>query len=66
PVRLAAGEIIDLPLLISAPRQALAQPNTAVTIEACAMEAGRCDTEITRFLGPASLPPAAVVPEATP
>jgi cytochrome c oxidase accessory protein FixG len=56
PVRLAGGEIIDLPLLVSVPKAAMTQPNSAVTIQACASEAQRCDTEVTRFLGPASVP----------
>ena len=63
PVSLAAGEIIDLPLLISAPLQAMARPNMAVDIHACTLETQRCDTETTRFLGPASVPPAAAVTE---
>jgi cytochrome c oxidase accessory protein FixG len=56
PVALAAGEIIDLPLLISVPQTALTRPNVAVTVEACALETQRCDTEVTRFLGPFSAP----------
>jgi cytochrome c oxidase accessory protein FixG len=56
PVTLSPGEIIDLPLLISAPAAALTRPNEIVTIRACALEQGRCDSEDTRFLGPASIP----------
>jgi cytochrome c oxidase accessory protein FixG len=52
PVRLDAGEIVDLPLLISVPAAALTRANVPVTISACALEAARCNTEVTRFLGP--------------
>jgi cytochrome c oxidase accessory protein FixG len=56
PVALSPGEIIDLPLRISAPAAALTRQSATVTIQACALEQGRCDREDTRFLGPASIP----------
>lgn len=51
-VSLAPGELLDLPLSLSAPRAALPSPNLAVTIRACDAD-GRCDAEQSRFLGPA-------------
>ncbi len=52
PVSLAPGELLDLPLTLSAPAAALHSPNVAVTLRVCEPEGGRCDVEQTRFLGP--------------
>src|SRR5690606_19602182 len=54
PVRLAPGELLDLPLTLTVPASALTTPNIAVAIRVCEQQTGRCDIEETRFLGPAS------------
>jgi cytochrome c oxidase accessory protein FixG len=52
PVALSPGELLDLPMTLSAPADALDSPNVPVTIRVCERESGRCDAEQTRFLGP--------------
>jgi len=54
PVALAPGELLDLPLTLSAPQDAMETSNMPVIIRVCAQDSGRCDTEETRFLGPSS------------
>ncbi|HEX7034680.1 MAG TPA: FixG Ig-like domain-containing protein, partial [Pseudomonadales bacterium] len=54
PVRLAPGELLDLPLTLTVPASALTASNIGVTIRVCEPRTGRCDIEETRFLGPAS------------
>ncbi|MDZ7669017.1 MAG: cytochrome c oxidase accessory protein CcoG [Gammaproteobacteria bacterium] len=53
PVRIAGGEMLDLPLNLSAPGAALPSANVPVTVRVCDQASGRCDSEETRFLGPA-------------
>jgi len=53
-IALAPAELLDLPLTLSVPADALTSPNVAVEIVLCEPSSGRCDTETTRFLGPAS------------
>jgi polyferredoxin len=54
PVTLSPGELLDLPLTLSLPADTMSTPNIPVTIRICEQNAGRCDTEQTRFLGPTS------------
>ena len=44
-----AGEALDLPLTLSAPRGALREPSLPVTIELCEVGTRRCDSEQTTF-----------------
>ncbi|MEQ8861027.1 MAG: cytochrome c oxidase accessory protein CcoG [Pseudomonadales bacterium] len=53
PVVLSPAELLDLPLLLTAPADALPGSNMPVTIRVCEAASGRCDEERTSFLGPA-------------
>ncbi len=52
PISLAPVELLDLPLTLSADGKDVASPNTEVTITVCEAATARCDSEVTRFLGP--------------
>ncbi len=52
PIELAPEELLDLPLTLIADVDTLASPNIEVEIRVCQEATERCDTEITRFLGP--------------
>jgi cytochrome c oxidase accessory protein FixG len=54
PVTLAPGERVDLPLTLTAPRDAISVPSSDVDVRVCSVDTGRCDTQQTRFLGPSS------------
>ncbi|MEM8768488.1 MAG: cytochrome c oxidase accessory protein CcoG [Pseudomonadota bacterium] len=47
-----AAEVLDLPLILSAPREAVALPTVPVTVRLCEVDSGHCDEEQTTFFGP--------------
>jgi cytochrome c oxidase accessory protein FixG len=52
PVRIGGGELLDLPLNLSIPGTALDAANVSLTVQVCDETSGRCDSTVTRFLGP--------------
>ncbi|MDH3643668.1 MAG: cytochrome c oxidase accessory protein CcoG [Gammaproteobacteria bacterium] len=48
----AAGELLDIPLELTAPVDSIRVPNTEVRIQICEVDSDLCVSEVTRFLGP--------------
>ncbi len=46
------GDVLDLPLSLSTPREAVSLPSTQITIELCEKGGTHCDSEVTTFFGP--------------
>jgi polyferredoxin len=46
------GDVLDLPLTLSAPREAVSLPSTPISIELCEIGGTHCDSEVTTFFGP--------------
>ena len=46
------GEVLDIPLTLSAPADALSTPTTQVILELCEVDGNRCYSEKTSFFGP--------------
>ena len=46
------GDVLDLPLTLTVAREAISLPSSAVTVELCEVDGGRCGTQKTTFFGP--------------
>jgi len=46
------GELLDVPLALATPREAVTVPSTPVEVELCATDGGACREQKTTFLGP--------------
>jgi cytochrome c oxidase accessory protein FixG len=46
------GDVLDLPLTLTAPVEAVTLPSTEITIELCEVGGTQCDSEVTTFFGP--------------
>jgi cytochrome c oxidase accessory protein FixG len=51
-LRSLPGEVLDLPLTLQTPREAVSLPSVPVTIELCETAGRHCDSEETTFFGP--------------